>query len=200
MRAVDVYLMYCALKAHFKGTYDYHKFSGQTKVSRDSFWKRKDRFFFVKIASKYKDDREVLDYFVSNFIQDRNGYIANFNNKNYEDWLQRRKMFYELFSQELQPFVNKFNPLFECNNKKGSFCCGEHPLLLKEYLGKRVSLETMIILDELVEYSKNWDMELKWDDFVWPDVKKLMNNYKGFLTINTNRYRMKLLTLIEESN
>ena len=200
MRAVDVYLMYCALKAHFKGTYDYHRFSGQTKVSRESFWKRKDRFFFTKLAIKYKDDREVLDYFVSNFIQDRKGYIANFNEKNYEDWVQRKKMFYELFSQELQPFVKNFNPLFECNNKKGSFCCGEHPLLLKEYLGKRVSLETMIILDELVEYSKNWDKELTWDDFVWPDVKKLMNNYKGFLTINTNKYRIKLLKLIEESN
>ena len=192
MRAVDVYLMYCALKAHFKGTYDYHRFSGQTKVSRESFWKRKDRFFFVKTAYKY-DDGEVLDFFVSNFIQDRKGYIANFNEKNYEDWMQRKKMFYELFSQELQPFVKNFNPLFECKNN-------QHPLLLKEYLGKRISLETMIILDELVEYSKKWDKELTWDDFVWPDVKKLMNNYKGFLTINTNKYRIRLLKLIEESN
>ena len=192
MRAVDVYLMYCALKAHFKGTYDYHRFSGQTKVSRESFWKRKDRFFFVKTAYKY-DGEEVLDFFVSNFIQDRKGYIANFNEKNYEDWVQRKKMFYELFSQELQPFVKNFNPLFECKNN-------QHPLLLKEYLGKRISLETMIILDELVEYSKKWDKELTWDDFVWPDVKKLMNNYKGFLTINTNKYRIRLLKLIEESN
>ena len=192
MRAVDVYLMYCALKAHFKGTYDYHRFSGQTKVSRESFWKRKDRFFFVKTAYKY-DDGEVLDFFVSNFIQDRKGYIANFNEKNYEDWVQRKKMFYELFSQELQPFVKNFNPLFECKNN-------QHPLLLKEYLGKRISLETMIILDELVEYGKKWDKELTWDDFVWPDVKKLMNNYKGFLTINTNKYRIRLLKLIEESN
>ena len=192
MRAVDVYLMYCALKAHFKGTYDYHRFSGQTKVSRESFWKRKDRFFFTKTAYKY-DDEEVLDFFVSNFIQDRKGYIANFNEKNYEDWVQRKKMFYELFSQELQPFVKNFNPLFECKNN-------QHPLLLKEYLGKRISLETMIILDELVEYGKKWDKELTWDDFVWPDVKKLMNNYKGFLTIDAERYRMKLLNLIEESN
>ena len=192
MRAVDVYLMYCALKAHFKGTYDYHRFSGQTKVSRESFWKRKDRFFFTKTAYKY-DDEEVLNFFVSNFIQDRKGYIANFNEKNYEDWVQRKKMFYELFSQELQPFVKNFNPLFECKNN-------QHPLLLKEYLGKRISLETMIILDELVEYGKKWDKELTWDDFVWPDVKKLMNNYKGFLTINTNKYRIKLLKLIEESN
>ena len=197
-RSVETYLMYCALKAHFKGTYDYHRFSGQTKVSRESFWKRKDRFFFTKLAIKYKDDREVLDYFVSNFIQDRKGYIGNFNEKNYEDWMQRKKMFYDIFSQELQPFVKKFNPLFECNNKTGSFCYGEHPLLLKEYLGKRISLETMIILDELVEYSKNWDKELTWDDFVWPDVKKLMNNYKGFLTIDPNKYRIRLLTLIEE--
>ena len=72
-------------------------------------------------------------------------------------------------------------------------------MLLKEYLGKRISLETMIILDNLVEFSKRWDKELEWDDFVWPYVKKLMNNYKGFLTINTEKYRIKLLTLIEES-
>ena len=194
MRAVDVYLMYCALKAHFKGDYDYHKFSGQTKIKRDSFYKRKDRIFFVKVASKYdKNDSEVLNYFVSNFIQDRSGYIANFNDKNYEDWLQKRKMFFEIFSQELQPFVKNFNPLFESKD-------GHHPSLLKEYLGKRISLETMIVLDDLVEFSKKWDKELEWDDFVWPDVKKLMNNYKGFLTINTNKYRIKLLKLIEESS
>jgi hypothetical protein len=194
MQAVDVYLMYCALKAHFKGGYDYHRFSGQTKVSRDSFWKRKDRIFFVKLASKYgKNDGEVLNYLVSNFVKNREGYIANFNKENYEDWLQRKKMFYELFSQEMQPLVKNFEPLFECKNE-------QHPILLKEYLGKRVSLETMIILDELVEFSKKWDKELLWDDFVWPDVKKLMNNYKGFLTIRAERYRMKLLKLIEESN
>ena len=85
------------------------------------------------------------------------------------------------------------NPLFESKD-------GHHPILLKEYLGKRISLETMIVLDDLVEFSKRWDKELEWDDFVWPDVKKLMENYKGFLTINTNKYRMKLLKLIEESS
>ena len=193
MQAADVYLIYCALKAHFKGDYDYHRFSGQTKVSRDSFWKRKDRVFFVKIGRKYNwDDSEILNYFVSNFILQRDGYIGYFNDKNYEEWLNKRKIFYDVFTQELQPFVSQFNPLFESKD-------GQHPLLLKEYLGKRISLETMIILDNLVEFSKRWDKELEWDDFVWPDVKKLMNNYKGFLTINTEKYRIKLLTLIEES-
>tara|TARA_X000001382_G_scaffold90323_1_gene64914 strand:- start:461 stop:1060 length:600 start_codon:yes stop_codon:yes gene_type:complete len=192
MQAVDVYLMYCALKAHFQGDYDYHKFGGKTKTKRESYYKRKDRFFFAKTAVKY-EDTEVLNYFVSNFIHDRSGYIANFTDKNYETWMNKRAMFYEIFSQEMQPFVKNFEPLFECKDN-------QHPLLLKEYMGKRISLETMIVLDDLVEYSKKWKKELEWDDFVWPDVKKLMNNYKGFLTINTDKYRMKLLKLIEESS
>lgn len=192
MKAIDVYLMYCALKAHFQGDYDYHKFSGQTKIKRQSFYKRKDRIFFVRLSTKYSD-KEILNYLVSNFIQDRSGYIANFNDKNYEDWLQKRKTFYELFSEEMKPFVKNFEPLFECKDS-------QHPLLLKEYLGKRVSLETMIVLDDLVEFSKRWDKELVWDDFVWPDVKKLVNNYKGFLTIKTDKYRIRLLKLIEESS
>ena len=59
----------------------------------------------------------------------------------------------------MSPFVKNFNPLFECSDN-------QHPILLKEYLGKRVSIETMIILDNLVGYIKNWDKKLKWDDFV----------------------------------
>ena len=53
MEPIDVYLMYCAMKAHFsKNNYDFHKYGGKTKVSRDSFWKRKDKYFFVKLAKK----------------------------------------------------------------------------------------------------------------------------------------------------
>ncbi len=57
----------------------------------------------------------------------------------------------------------------------------------------------MIILDELVEFSGKWDKEMS-DDIVWPDVKKLMKNYQRFLTIDKNKYKMKLLKLVEESN
>ena len=192
MQPIDVYQMYCAMKAHFsKSSYNFIKYGGKTKVSRDSFWKRNDRYFFVKISKKYDSD-EIKDYLLSNFIQNRNGYIANFNDQNYENWLDRKMMFYNIFQQELKPYIKNFEPLFEVKD-------GNHPTLLKEYLGKRVSLETLVILDELVDFSKKWDEQLG-DDVVWPDIKNLMKNYKGFLTINKNKYRMKLLSLIEESS
>ena len=191
MEPVDVYLMYCAMKAHFgKGDYDFIKYDGKTKVSRESFWKRKDRYFFVKVSKKY-DTVEIKDYFISNFIKDKNGYIANFNDENYESWKLKRQEFFEEFIVEMYPLVLSFEALFEIKKEN-------HPKLLKEFLGGRVSIETMIILNELVNFSKKWDKQLK-DDVVWPDLKKFMNNYKRFLTIDKKRYRMKLLKLIEES-
>ena len=193
MEPIDIYIMYCAMKAHFsKRDYDFHKYGGKTKVSRDSFYKRKDRFFFVKLSKKYKTKTEIMHYYVSNFIKDKRGYIANFNDENYKSWLLKRDNFYEQFLIEMRPFIKEFEPLFEVKNEN-------HPKLLKEFLGGRVSLETIIILDELVKYGKKWDEQLK-GDIIWIDLKKLMENYKGFLTINKNLYKIKLLKLIEESN
>ena len=191
MEPIDIYLMYCAMKAHFsKNNYDFHKYGGKTKVSRDSFWKRKDKYFFVKLAKKHDDRDSIQEYLVSNFIRDRRGYIANFNDENYEAWKDRKTDFYNIFSNELKPIVKDFEPLFQTKNNN-------HPKLLKEFLGDRVSLETLIILDALVDFSKGWDRELK-EDIVWPDLKKLMKNYKGFLTFDKKRCRMIILELIEE--
>ena len=193
MEPIDVYLMYCAMKAHFGNTdYDFITYKGKSRVSRDSFYKRKDRFFFVKLSRKYKEYDEIRDYFISNFIKDRNGYISSFNNENYENWKIRRYSFYGIFSEEIKPFVKEFNPLFEVKKS-------EHPKLMKEFLGGRLSLETLIVLDELVKFTKKWNQKLK-DDIVWSDLKKIMNDYKRFLTIDKNKYRIQLLNLIEESN
>jgi len=192
MEPIDVYLMYCAMKAHFGNTdYDFITYKGKSRVSRDSFYKRKDRFFFVKLSRKYKEYNEIRDYFISNFIKDRKGYISSFNDENYENWKTRRHSFYNIFIEEIKPFIKEFNPLFTVKKS-------EHPKLMKEFLGGRLSLETLIVLDELVKFTKKWNQKLK-DDIVWLDLKKLMNDYKRFLTIDKNKYRIQLLNLIEES-
>ena len=95
-----------------------------------------------------------------------------------------------MFAVEMHPLIGEFEPLFEVDGSN-------HPKLLKEYLGKRLSIETMIVLEVLVEYCKNWDKQLS-DDIVWQDTRKLMNDYKRFLTIDPRKYKMKLLKLIEE--
>ena len=193
MEPIDVYLMYCAMKAHFgKSDYDFVTYKGKTRIKRDTFYKRKDRSFFVRLARKYKTEQEIQNYFVANFIKDKKGYIANFNDENHESWKLKRQGFFDLFEVEMKPLVEAFEDLFTVTN-------GQHPKLMKEFLGGRVSLETLIILDELVNYGPDWIKELK-DDIIWIDLNNLMNNYERFLTIDQEQYKIRLLKLIEESS
>jgi hypothetical protein len=106
--------------------------------------------------------------------------------------MMKRQGFFDLFEVEMKPLVEAFEDLFTVKN-------GQHPKLMKEFLGGRVSLETTIILDELVSYSQSWNKQLE-DDIIWIDLRNLMNNYKRFLTIDQEQYKIKLLKLIEESS
>ena len=66
--AFDAYRCYLSLKNHFtKDQYDYHKYRGKTRATKQAFYKRKDRFWFEKFA-RQKKDKEVEEFFVSNFI------------------------------------------------------------------------------------------------------------------------------------
>ena len=50
-----------------KDKYDYHKYRGKVRATNAAFYKRKDRFWFEKFA-RQKDDKEIEEFFVSNFI------------------------------------------------------------------------------------------------------------------------------------
>ena len=179
------------MKAHFgKSDYDFVRFGGKSKVSRDSFWKRKDRSFFVKLSRKYKTSNEIKDYLVSNFVKENKGWVGNFTDENYTQWKNMNMI--EMLEKDITPLLQDFD--------KGKFIFAvpesSHPKLLKEYLGKRVSLETMIILDELMGYVPKWNVHLK-DDFMWEEINLLMNNYKKFLTFDAEQCRIILLKFVK---
>ena len=93
MQPIDAYLMYCAMKAHFdKSDYDFVKYNGKSKVSRDSFYKRNDRIFFVKLTRKYKSKDDIQDYLLANFLKYPNGWVGKFDEDNYTEWKKEYKV------------------------------------------------------------------------------------------------------------
>ena len=132
-------------------------------------------YFCQGIARKYPNKKDVEDYFVANFLQNKNGYIKNFSEDYYKAWKTRVQSITYNLTNEISPFADRFEELFVWNDN--------HPVLLKEYLGRRVSIETMVVLDELVGYIKDWDNS----DIIWKDHKKLIEKYKKFLTIDTKK-------------
>jgi len=140
MEAYDAYKIYHALKLHFTSNYDYAKYHGKANVSVDSFLKRKDRPFFGRVARKYKDDTK--DFFISNFIVNPKGWVGNFNDEHYLNWKKRNQSLKYNYKSELTELFNKvetFDDIFASE--------GQHPLLLKQFMSKKTSMETVAILE-----------------------------------------------------
>ena len=51
MSAYETYSTYLAMQAHFnRGNYDFFKYNGKMKVKEETFFARKDRYFFEKAS------------------------------------------------------------------------------------------------------------------------------------------------------
>ena len=189
----DTYKTYLALKNHFtKDSYDYHKYQGKSRASLQSFYKRKDRYWFEKL-SRQKEDKEVIDFFVANFISCTDpqtvwiGELIKEGELRYKSWQKRIQSLSYLFKEESQQlFDNKFEEVFDCS--KG------HPLLLKSFLIGKISLETMVIYDKIFLFGKNFDKKLK--DPVWETVSLRIKKYSPFLHIDVFHYKKILKQVV----
>jgi hypothetical protein len=189
----DTYKTYLALKNHFtKDSYDYHKYQGKSRASLQSFYKRKDRYWFEKL-SRQKEDKEVIDFFVANFTSCSDpqtlwiGEMIKEGEIRYKSWQKKVQSLSYIFKEESQQlFENKFEEVFDCT--KG------HPLLLKSFLVGKISLETLVIYDKIFLFGKNFDKKLK--DPVWETVSLKIKKYSPFLHIDVFHYKKILKQII----
>ena len=130
MMPADAYRCYLALKNHFtKDHYDYHKYRGKTRATNQAFYKRKDRFWFEKFA-RQKKDKEVEEFFVSNFIYSTDpatmwiGEMIKEGENRYIDWKKKIQSLSYIFKEEVNTLFeqNKVNEVFDCSNGHPLIC------------------------------------------------------------------------------
>ena len=198
MMPFDSYKTYLSLKNHFtKDSYDYFKYCGKSRATLQSFYKRKDRMWFEKIARK-KTDQEVIDFFVANFVSCNDpetlwiGEMIKEGEGRYRNWQKKIQSLSYIFREESQN-------LFEENNLEEVFKCSRgHPILLKRFLNGTISLETLVIYDKIFSYSNNFDKKLK--DPVWETVSRRIKKYNPFLNIDVLGFRKILKEIVLEDS
>ena len=194
----DSYKCYLSLKNHFtKESYDYHKYCGKSRATVQSFYKRKDRFWFEKVV-RQKSDQEVVDFFVANFVSCSDpqslwiGEIMKEGETRYKEWQKKVQSLSYLFKEESQQIFSqhKFEEVFDCSKS--------HPVLLKMFLSGKISLETMVIYDRIFLYGNNFDKKLK--DPVWESVSMKIKKYNPFLNIDVLKFRKILKEVVLEDS
>ena len=143
------------------------------------------------LGPKFSDE-QILDYYLANFIRGAK-WIMEFNQENWADHMkivQSLQYFYENDIEKLLTFVDDFDILFKCDN-------GNHPKLIKAYLGKKITLETLVILEKVLQYKEVFDKDIT-EKFIWPKVSKLIKDYEPFMKVSTRKYRMITLNKVQE--
>ena len=182
----ELYSYYIALKKHFTSTYDFFKYGGKMRLTVDSFERRKDKFFFYKLG-KRKDCKEFL---LANVIVDPDVWIGNLVDSKdadeiFREWSKRQQSLGYVFSNELDELNEDFNSNFVVVD-------GQYSRVLQLYNMKRLSIETLVILDDLTGCFKYWDKNIN-DTIVYPNINKIVKKYRPFL--NYDKVKMKKICL-----
>lgn len=194
MTAFDTYRTYLALNQHFtRKSYDYFKYNGKVKVSETTFLGRKDRYFFEKASRKFKKE-EFIEFLLANYTSGTEHWIGNLmsgaNLVEMKKWKKRIDSLTYTFKEDIISIVDQDETLDSALKMQE----GRHPLLYRLYLRKKVSLETLVILDDLVGYSKLWK---RYDDMMMNDLLFLMEKYRPFfhqaIQIDKGKYRKIVL-------
>ena len=190
MDPFESYKLYNALKLHFETDgYDAVKYNYKSNVTPQSFFKRKDKYFFAKLAKKYNGN--LKDFYISQFINTES-YVGDMMDeeaeKNYLDYKRIQESIHRVFSIDINILgeqERKFDELFKSYH-------GQLPLVVKLWLQDEISLETVVILDSILGFVERESDNIT-DTIIWPDLKRRINKYKPFVNYTKDKC-MKLLT------
>ena len=203
MNGFEIYKVYLAVKLHFTSknqSYDFHKHGGRTTAKLATFTKRRDRYFFHKLSKSY-NSTTIVDYFVSNFVTNTNLWVGDIighsGDENYKEWSKRIEALHYYYEQDIDYLLERmtandmqFDDIFTSKD-------GQHPPIVKMILSKKISVETFVILEDILSFAKRLDKEIS-ETVLWPKLHDRMVRYRPFLKFNITKYKVTLRKKVKE--
>lgn len=199
MTPFEVYQKWIALKIHFtQDGYDYHRYNGKVKnLSQEKFRKSRRNFFICeKLGRTYGED--VFGFFIANFVDsDKYGGMYNENAPEvYRMWQKRIQGMGYNFSEELGAVLKNTTQQEESPQENfDKLFKGDSPPILTKLYRKMISIETFIILNEVLGFFPQFNKKLE-EDYRWPSIYRTCSKYSSFLQIDREKYRKKILEII----
>jgi len=183
MEPFEAYRYYQSLKLHFENeSYNAPKYNYKTSAKPQTFWKRKDKYFFAKVGRMFDTPPELINYYAAHFVADNNWVGDMLSDEQvYRDWQKRTEALGYNFQQDLEKVnVESFDHLFELGN--------QYPKVVESYLAGDINIESVVILNQLTGFMRKADKTVS-DPILWPDVSRKIRKYS--LLMNVNLEKMK---------
>jgi len=176
------YQHYLALKKHY--TVDKYSVFQEPRVPvpEATYLKRNDHYLWEKFAKLFHSTPEVMTFMIANFAAGNESFVHNMEvaNDHFIKWQKNSQSITHLFQSELdfiQTHCKDSTHLLE-------FQGASPPALLNMYLGRHVSIQTMVILNAYLNYLKGWKGSMS---FLFENEIRRIDKSQGFVKFNKER-------------
>ena len=183
-----IYMLYQSLRLHFTSkSYDYFKYHGKTNTSKESFLTNKNKYTFYKLSRKYTVD-EFKNFVVANFIVGdvkwAGDLLTEDAEENYRKWQSRTQSLTYKFETDLTYLFDKYEAVDLISVKDNV----DFPILLQEVMSNNICIETLLIMNDLMNFFPMWERKIE-DDLFWPEWKRKCLKYTPFLEYDKMKFR-----------
>ena len=181
MTPFESFKLYLAVRNHFNTkAYDFFKYNGKVTAKVESYETHKSKYMFYKLSKK--DD--PLNYLVANFAHDPKMWIGDMFDKEgeqrYTQHIKRLQSLTYFFKEEIENMMDNFDENFAVPDF-------DSPHLLRLFYRKKISKESMIIIDRCVGHLQVWNKKIS-DTIIWPNTYHQLTKYSPFVNIENDKY------------
>lgn len=173
MNGLETYRLFQSIRLHFKNSkYNVIESRGRIRgCTQEVFDNRNDKYLFEKLGKKFDKLSDLAMFFVSNFAYGNDQVIYSDESfDNYIEWKRRRESITKIFDDDYVIIKEQPNPFV---------VMGAEPTALKLYLSKKITLESLCILDIELDIINKYH----WNDIdiLWKDVFLLIKKTSCFV-------------------
>jgi len=186
-----------AIKLHFdKGSFDAFKFNFKgPRLSQRAFDARKDRYFFEKVARKYPTKEETICFFLSNFLEG-NCWVGSMNDSAPMNWTAKMQRLQYTFSGDMSVLRDECDKVsFSFDDALTPSCDRPVPLVIHLYQRQKISLESVIVLDVMLDFITRINKVVKDPLGMFEEMFHKMIRYKPFIEARVDIEKSKLIVI-----
>jgi hypothetical protein len=174
MDGYQTYQIYQSLKLHFTSDYDAVKYNYRTAVKRDTFERRRDRYFFEKLSRRFNKEK-LIHYFTSNLIQNPSVWIGDMTDEIYNAYIARYDKLTYMLSQDMNLMSDKgysFDQLCTTSDDNTT------NVFLESLRTDEIHLESVVLVDIMVNFLNRLKSDLSDPLGINKDLIDLLLKYK----------------------
>ena len=174
-----------AVRLHLYSSYDFFKYGGKMRpMTSKAFLDKPGVFFYKKLDRLYQSELDLTEFFLANLIDHEERWIGNLNKPEaaakFLSWRKRIESWSYEFKQDLLTIQEEHETVYPSFlvPKKAA-----HPPALRMYMLGKISIETLIACDLVLEFIPHWQKKIR-DPAAWKTIDFKIGKYRPFLAFD----------------